>query len=570
MNTRTISTANIGIVGPLPRDLNTLGLRFSMSRDDIISIVSSRRVLKNPFRRYQRVNVVNEGECTVCLADSQTLYLCPEDKGCQAKCCRGCIEYYADLSNTCSCSTCGYTFTMGDISLIYGNKASIIKSTLLRHKIQSLVTIYDKYLPRTAKRLSLARELSSITGSSVTDVPVIALLLSRDEDIMDRYLVGIDQYHQDVWRDLLIAAKNTKVVDRCKSCNYDIEEVLHSRIGAAGYTTYDCVHCTNRLCKSCGIVYDRTRQIHRCTRNDVLSFRMLTSNSRKCPNCFVYVMKSHGCDDMWCTECKTTFNWETGDITEGRRHNPEHSDFLVHMYDNISIKDPVDGIPRIFYYSSLDNALQGNVVKDHLYDIYDDDTQALEKAVLSNILNHLSDVSHTLLRLDEALQMVTVIDPYIGECPRIQYLLNSNKKSASTLYKKQMTEIAMNMFAKRYICHAIQDLRQSLLRYYRYIVNNPSTKYTAEHLYIQYCREIHECDTTIRAIYSYFNVHTNKRVDLYKVLYENSNGSSYSYYNRTTGVIIPIEYTIYNEIVRDKLPSAMVDHIKTTLHSYIA
>jgi len=558
--TTTTNRTTIGVTSSFKRDCK---LRFSSSKRRCHPITVE-KAYYNPFAVHTGIRRSTREDCTVCLSSEYKIYSCPSSKNCTGDKCIHCIEYYADLTGSCSCSTCGYVYTIGDLILLYGR--SVSDSALFDYKMKTYWSMYDKYLPRTARRLAMARRLADMVGVSVDDEQIGKLLLSSDDYIQSNYIADVDHLYQDIWRDLLQSEEDTKVVDRCKNCHNDIVEVSYSRVGgAADYTTYDCVHCTNRLCKSCGVVYDRTRQFHRCTRDDIKSFRSITSNSKKCPTCYVYVVKSDGCDDMWCTSCGTTFDWETGNAITQPRHNPEHTDFLVRLYDGISLRSARHGFIEVSWYRSSYISPANDIARNHFKYTYDED-HILEKAVLSNIVNHILDVIDTIMDIDDDLQEATEIHMKHGEDIRIAYLLDNDREK----YNTAMRKLSMGMFYKRYVCSLLQEMRVELIKRIRILKGEIKIKgeYTAEYLYKGYCLVMANYIAKIESIHKYLPVDADQRIDLYRLIYEDSKRKSYSYYDRNTGVIIPCRYTIYNKYVSDRIPQYQKDIIKRKLDSY--
>jgi hypothetical protein len=49
----------------------------------------------------------------------------------------------------------------------------------------------------------------------------------------------------------------------------------------------------------------------------------LNKEAKPCPKCAASISKIDGCDQMWCTQCRTAFSWRTGAI-ETAVHNPHY------------------------------------------------------------------------------------------------------------------------------------------------------------------------------------------------------------------------------------------------------
>ena len=93
-----------------------------------------------------------------------------------------------------------------------------------------------------------------------------------------------------------------------------------------------CCVCSQCHCTTCLEAYgDGAREGHTCNPSKVATIKLLRETARPCPGCGAQVAKVRdgGCDQMWCTQCHTTFSWATGRAQVGARiHNPHYIEHL--------------------------------------------------------------------------------------------------------------------------------------------------------------------------------------------------------------------------------------------------
>ena len=97
--------------------------------------------------------------------------------------------------------------------------------------------------------------------------------------------------------------------------------------GCEGFvsTGYKCGLCSVNVCKECHTV---KADGHVCDPDAVASVATLKRESRPCPKCAAPISKIDGCDQMWCTHCKTAFSWRTGALVTGALHNPHYFQWM--------------------------------------------------------------------------------------------------------------------------------------------------------------------------------------------------------------------------------------------------
>lgn len=100
-----------------------------------------------------------------------------------------------------------------------------------------------------------------------------------------------------------------------------------------------CRICSRQQCPDCARIMDE-EEPHVCNPDDIKTHQLIVSTSVRCPNtnCGSWISRSEGCNDMWCTQCHTAFNYNTGQILDPSRtrgyENPELRDYLNRTNDN--------------------------------------------------------------------------------------------------------------------------------------------------------------------------------------------------------------------------------------------
>jgi len=100
-----------------------------------------------------------------------------------------------------------------------------------------------------------------------------------------------------------------------------------SECGGFLSTQYKCGLCEIQICAHCHVTKRRTEE-HECDPATVETIRAIRKEAHPCPSCASLISKVDGCDQMWCTQCKTAFSWNTGRVVTTAIHNPH---FFQHM-----------------------------------------------------------------------------------------------------------------------------------------------------------------------------------------------------------------------------------------------
>jgi hypothetical protein len=89
--------------------------------------------------------------------------------------------------------------------------------------------------------------------------------------------------------------------------------------GLVTEATMQCTLCATAVCRDC---LAPKAPDHACAPDAILSAQEIRKTTRPRPKCATNIFRISGCDQMWCTACKTPFSWDTGKVDTGNVHNP--------------------------------------------------------------------------------------------------------------------------------------------------------------------------------------------------------------------------------------------------------
>ena len=90
-------------------------------------------------------------------------------------------------------------------------------------------------------------------------------------------------------------------------------------------TRWKCGTCDTFICNKCNEVKDED---HECKPENIASMELLNKDTKPCPECATMIFRVSGCPQMWCTNCNTPWDWNTGRKVQGTIHNPHYYEFV--------------------------------------------------------------------------------------------------------------------------------------------------------------------------------------------------------------------------------------------------
>lgn len=317
--------------------------------------------------------------CPICFdaynASNRKPISCPFD-ACAKTACRSCYETFlcGDGVSVPKCMFCNTSFTHSQVQHL-GFTKTFLTGDFAKHQQDILFAQEQAMLPAAQAAVAHDRLITSI-NEQIKDVNAqIKQLMALKADLY--------RTKNQLMRQGPDQVENVQqFIHRCadSECN----GFVSSAWKCATCDKYTCAHC--RELKSC-----RDDDEHVCNPDTVASVALLKKDTKPCPNCKVLVHKTEGCDQMFCTQCKRLWSWNTGKF-ETHGHNPH---YLQWMRGN-------GGMPR-----ELGDVLCGREVDTgfirHLHQSIQPiatDLSNEQKVQLQQLVRLISTIPH--LRFDEA------------------------------------------------------------------------------------------------------------------------------------------------------------------------
>ena len=291
----------------------------------------------------------NEEYCGICM-DKYTSILRKKCvcKYCKADTCSKCIErYLLDKHEDAHCLHCRVNYN--DITLHEICTKTYLQHTYFKHRQEVLVNRERANLPGLQEIAIIERKKrdndDKIMAIRAEIVPIekerdiVALEYRNYDDKTDELRLKLDD-KMDSYR-MLINSKRREIQDIKNSMSNPEDDEKYEKKkfirrctinNCQGFlsTAWKCGICEYYSCSKCfkpkSKKYDDP---HECLKDDIDTAELIKKDCKPCPNCGEFIMKSSGCDQMWCLSCKTPWSWTTGKVVlSGPIHNPHYYEWM--------------------------------------------------------------------------------------------------------------------------------------------------------------------------------------------------------------------------------------------------
>ncbi len=180
---------------------------------------------------------------------------------------------------------------------------------------------------------------------------------------------------------------------------------------------WECSLCEKKYCKKCFEIKE-TEQ-HSCLEENINSANIIKKETKSCPSCGIYIYKIEGCDQFFCTNCNTCFDWKTLKIYDSktRIHNPHYFEYLQKNAKQNQIDNNIDITEQFFENNIID---QGNF--EYYFNQWKD------------LLDEKRPLSQNSFYKREFFNIYTNMNHFINEMRNINYTLNQENRNLRISY----------------------------------------------------------------------------------------------------------------------------------------
>ena len=361
--------------------------------------------------------------CTICCegfnASNHKPISCPFDS-CAKSACRACYQTFlcGEDVTVPKCMFCNTQFTHSQLQHL-GLTKSFLLGQFAKHQQDILFAQEQAMLPAAQAAVAHDRLVQNIDDQIKSVNAEIKRLIALKTDLMHT------KNH--------LRRHGPLPQEPDQGDNQFIHRCAHSDCNGFVSSSWKCATCDNYTCPHCREPKAaRDDPHHVCNPDTLASVALLKDDTKPCPNCKVLVHKTDGCDQMFCTQCKRLWSWNTGRF-ETRGHNPH---YLQWMRDNGG------GMPR-----EPGDVLCGREI-DPLF-------LAQLQHARRNILNHM--VNHDELRA-ELRDYVDSVISIISSVPHLRF---------HELHRFQVDRVDINLnHRKAFVANKItlHKFKQTILR----------------------------------------------------------------------------------------------------------
>lgn len=245
-------------------------------------------------------------DCLVCIEpfnSRRVAIACPYS--CGLECCSTCHEkYLLDSAQEPHCMQCRREWS---VIFMEKNFPKTTVTRLKRHRNKLIMAKDMSHLPRAQTVLEMRQEQEALREQYYA--------MKDTVNQLGESLGDLNHQIEDAMAGEEITRLKGEAALGCKKVKCPLESCRGFMVRGT------CGTCHQKVCMQCYRAKEEKEE-HKCVPEDVENVKYLKAHSKPCPKCGIRTSKTEGCSQMFCIECKTAWNWNTGAVEKGIIHNP--------------------------------------------------------------------------------------------------------------------------------------------------------------------------------------------------------------------------------------------------------
>ncbi len=190
---------------------------------------------------------------------------------------------------------------------------TLVLGALKTHRENVLFEREQGLMPQTQPDVvfyRVQREVQALTREYISNAKTEAALLGLKRCKRPREVDALEDFWEKFQRTHYVRKdqkpKKAELIRKCPG--FECKGFLNK--------AWKCELCTETTCERCNEIVTPG---HECDPQTVETVRLIRKDTKPCPTCGTLIYRASGCPQMWCVECHTTFDWNTGALETGVR-----------------------------------------------------------------------------------------------------------------------------------------------------------------------------------------------------------------------------------------------------------
>lgn len=303
--------------------------------------------------------------CSICSEDIKRHWLLISCPKCEQEVCRECLQKY--LLHSPLDPNCMYCKAELSEDFIYKHTAKVWRTTLYKiHRERLLFDLERMKLPETQEKAVTYKDAR-------IKLKAMRKLLREESGLLYKLYEDAETHREEILAVSERVTEQQRIIRELRRTVALFGETRGEavRVLAQGCPNAECRGflneesacklCNREFCSRClGELVEGDNHI--CDEMVVSSVSAIRVDAKPCPSCGEVISKVDGCDQMWCTECHTTFSWLTGEKVLGITHNPHYYEWMRATGQRLE-RNPDDRVCEFPLISHIQGAFDVGVVE---------------------------------------------------------------------------------------------------------------------------------------------------------------------------------------------------------------